>query len=203
MNNKSFNQTPVQGSIKLLAEKHNLTLWKIFCLGLYYVIARHLPGSPFPGAWLGQQFRRILASQIFEHCGRYVRIQGGAKFGTGCRVKIGKNSNLGDNCWIGNDTQIGDDVMMARDVIILSNSHNFDRIDVTMREQGASIPRKVIIGNDVWIGTRSIILPGITVHDHSIIGAGAVVTKDVPEWAIVGGNPARIIRFRNKPSISA
>jgi maltose O-acetyltransferase len=128
MNNESFNQTPVQGNVKLLAEKHNLTLWKIFCLGIYYAIARHLPGSPFPGAWLGQQFRRILACQIFEHCGQYVCINVGAKFGTGCSIRMGENSSLGADCC--NDTWIGNDVMMARDVIILSNSRNFDRTDI-------------------------------------------------------------------------
>jgi maltose O-acetyltransferase len=81
-------------------------------------------------------------------------------------------------------------------VTILSNSHNFNRTDISMRAQGAPPPRAVSIGNDVWIGTRVIILPGVRVGDHCIIGAGAVVTKDVPDWAIVGGNPARVIRYR-------
>lgn len=56
--------------------------------------------------------------------------------------------------------------------------------------------RFVIVGNDVWIGTRAILLPGITVGDGAIIGAGAVVTHDVPPYAIVGGVPARVIGFR-------
>lgn len=88
--------------------------------------------------------------------------------------------------------------MMGPEIIIISGSHNFERTDISMREQGAPPRRAVVIGNDVWIGTRSIILPGVNIGSHSIIGAGSVVTKDVPEWAIVAGNPAKIIRFRNE-----
>ena len=97
-------------------------------------------------------------------------------------------------------TIIGNDVMMAPEVIILSGSHKFDRTDIPMREQGAPPKKTVQIGDDVWIGTRSIILPGVTIGSHSIIGAGSVVTKDVPEWAIVAGNPANLIRYRKEPS---
>ena len=54
-----------------------------------------------------------------------------------------------------------------------------------------------VVGNDVWIGTNAVIMPGITVGNGVIIGAGAVVTKDVPDYAVVGGIPAKIIKFRN------
>lgn len=187
---------PVQDSPFSLASKHRIGPWKLLCLGLYYGLARFLPDSPFPGAWIGQMSRTWLARQIFARCGEHVRINYGANFGTGINVRLGNNSSIASNAWIGNDTQIGDDVMMAPSVTILSNSHNFARTDIPMREQGAPPPRPVTIGDDVWIGTRVIILPGVTVGSHAILGAGAVVTKDVPEWAIVGGNPARLIRFR-------
>ena len=196
MNTESSNLTPVQNDVKYFAQKHQLNVWKIICLGIYYIIAKRLPGYPFPGAWIFQEFRRLLATQLFESCGRHVRIGYGVRFGTGYKVKMGENSSLGINCWIANDTEIGENVMIAPEVIILSNSHNFQRTDISMREQGAPPPQKIVIGNDVWIGTRSILLPGVSIGDHSIIGAGAIVTKDVPEWAIVGGNPAKIIRFR-------
>lgn len=67
-----------------------------------------------------------------------------------------------------------------------------------MNKQGFSEEKPVFIGNDVWIGGHVIILPGVNVGNGSIIGAGSVVTRDVPDYAIVGGNPAQIIKFRNK-----
>lgn len=187
---------PLQTDVTRLTRSHGLTPWKLVCLGLYYILARRLPDVPMPGAWVGQTLRRLLAQQIFEKCGAHVRINRGANFGTGARIHLGENSSISIDCWVASDTQIGDDVMMAPEVTILSNSHNFGRTDISMRAQGAPPPRPVRIGNDVWIGTRSIILPGVRVGDHCIIGAGSVVTKDVPDWAIVGGNPARIIRYR-------
>jgi len=64
-----------------------------------------------------------------------------------------------------------------------------------MRLQGDTFD-PVIIGDDVWIGCNVVILPGTTIGSHAVIGAGAVVTKDIPEYAVVVGNPARIVKFR-------
>src|SRR5437763_142019 len=111
---------------------------------------------------------------------------------------MGDYSSLNSGCWIANDTVIRNDVMMGPEIIVLSGSHNFSRHDIPMREQGAPPRLPVKIGNDVWIGTRSIILPGVQIGDHAIIGTGSVVTKDVPVWGIVAGNPACLIRYRNK-----
>lgn len=110
-------------------------------------------------------------------------------------IVLGNGSGLGVNCLVHGPLVIGNNVMMGPDVVILTHSHNIDRFDVPMGQQGSWV-RKVTIGNDVWIGMRSIIMPGITIGDGAIIGAGAVVTKDVPDYAVVGGVPARIIRFR-------
>ena len=88
--------------------------------------------------------------------------------------------------------------MMGPDVIIPTSEHNHTRTDITIRSQGSLPTKGVEIGNDVWIGTRVIILPGVKIGDSSIIGAGAVVTKDVPSYTIVGGNPAKILKYRNE-----
>ena len=98
------------------------------------------------------------------------------------------------------DVEIGDDVIMAPDVVVLSSNHNTEDSIVPMNRQGQQASQPVHIGNDVWIGTRAILLPGVYIGEHSIIGAGSVVTKDVPAYAVVGGNPAKVIRFRTQPS---
>ena len=86
--------------------------------------------------------------------------------------------------------------MMGTDVTIITRNHRFDRTDIPMMEQGFEEERPVYIGNDVWIGDRALILPGVHIGDGSIIAAGAVVTKDVPPYSIVAGVPARKIRDR-------
>lgn len=88
-------------------------------------------------------------------------------------------------------------LMMADDVLFQGGGHKFDNPDVIIGSEGNLPDTPLEIGEDVWIGARVIVLPGCKkIGAHSIIGAGAVVTKDVPEYAIVGGNPARVIRMR-------
>jgi maltose O-acetyltransferase len=86
--------------------------------------------------------------------------------------------------------------MMGEDVIIISSNHQFSRTDIPMTQQGFQTEQPVVIGDDVWIGSRAIILAGVKVGTGAIIGAGAVIAKDVPEWAVVVGNPGRVIRLR-------
>ncbi len=110
-------------------------------------------------------------------------------------IEIGNNCTINENCKIRANTIIGDYVIIAPGVNILTSTHNFSDLTIPISIQGDT-QMSINIGNDVWIGTNAILLPGIIVHDHAIIGAGAVVTKDVPEYSIVGGNPARIIKYR-------
>lgn len=91
--------------------------------------------------------------------------------------------------------------MMAPECVILTRNHAFDRTDIPMGEQGVQQEKPVIIGNDVWLGQRVIILPGVHIGNGVIVGAGAVVTKDVPDYAVVAGNPARIIKYRKTDEV--
>ncbi len=86
--------------------------------------------------------------------------------------------------------------MMGPDVVIFTMNHRADRTDIHMGAQGMTEKRKVIIGNDVWIGQRVMIMPGVTIGDGCIIAAGAVVTKDIPPYSIAGGVPARVLKSR-------
>lgn len=109
---------------------------------------------------------------------------------------------LGDFVFIGTASEIdtahsvtvGAHTLIAPGVFITDHTHNFAR-GIRLAAQGSrSAP--VVIGEDVWLGARSVVLPGVTIGDGAIVGAGAVVTKDVPPNAIVGGVPARIIGER-------
>ena len=114
-------------------------------------------------------------------------------------VEIGHSTHIGRyniiSCNQKGDMLIGSNVMLAPYVIITAVVHNFADIEKPMQLQGLA-SKRVVIGDDVWVGTRSIILPGVTLGKGSIVGAGSVVTKDVPAYAIVAGNPARVIKYR-------
>ena len=179
-----------------LRKRQSLTFIRSVYLLLYYAIAKHLPDTPLPLSGVSMYIRKSLARKIFKGSSPNFKVHSDVDFGSGLNVQIGENSSLNRGAWISNDTIIGAEVMMGPHVTILSGGHEFNDLTIPMTQQGASKRRPVIIGNDVWIGTRVIILPGIKVGDHSIIAAGSVVTKDVPEWAIVGGNPAKVIRLR-------
>ena len=84
--------------------------------------------------------------------------------------------------------------MCGPQLMIFTTEHKM-ALEKPMRTQGVTV-KDVTIGNDVWIGARVTILAGVTIGDGAVIGAGAVVTKDVPPYAVVGGVPAKIIRFR-------
>ena len=86
--------------------------------------------------------------------------------------------------------------MLGPEVVFISYNHEVSDVEVPMRAQGATDSKPIIVGNDVWIGMRVIVMPGVKIGSHSIVAAGSVVTKDVPEWGIVGGNPAKVIKYR-------
>lgn len=168
---------------------------KFLCLIAYYGFVSYLPQSTSRFTIWVRHVRRFFCKPLFDSCGTNVNIERGAQFGTGSGISIGNNSGLGVNCLVHGPLEIGENVMMGPNVVIFTHTHNYSRIDIPMCKQGSSVT-KVSIGNDVWIGMRAIIMPGVNVGNGVIIGAGAVVTKDIPDYAVVGGVPAKIIRFR-------
>jgi maltose O-acetyltransferase len=172
---------------------------KYISLVLYYLIGVRFPTQPVPGYKLGYFFRRKLLNIIADSCGKNVIVKQNAYIGAGVGLRIGDHSQLGHNLRMGQYVTIGNDVVMGPDVIIMTSSHSFEDLDKPINQQGSLPIKPVTIGDDVWIGTRVIILPGVDVGDHAVIGAGAVVTKSIPAKAIVGGSPAKIIRYRGGP----
>jgi len=168
---------------------------EIFFYALYYGFARHLPCSAASYSLGSKKIRYWICKHLFAKCGKNVNIEHGADFGSGRFIEIGDNSGIGLNCRVGKAI-IGKDVMMGPDVVFITGNHRFDRLDTPMWLQGSIPTDPIVIGDDVWIGTRVIILPARKVGNGAIIGAGSIVTKDVENYAIVGGNPAKVLGYR-------
>jgi acetyltransferase-like isoleucine patch superfamily enzyme len=111
-------------------------------------------------------------------------------------IVVGKFSYIGGGAEICPQVVIGNYTMLATEVSILGGDHNFNELGSPMVFSGRPNLRDTIIGHDVWIGHRAIIMSGVSIGNGSIIGAGSVVTKDVAPCSIVGGIPAKVIRMR-------
>lgn len=165
-------------------------------LFFYYSIISRLPHSRYSKGlnWIRLFYiHKVLA---ISKGGKHFIFEPKVYIGDGQNVIIGENCQINENVFL-QGVQIGDNVMIAANVSIISNMHKHDRTDIPMIMQGKIKHKTVVIGNDVWIGRNAIILPGIRIGDGAIVGAGAVVTKNVPEYCIVAGVPARIIKKRN------
>lgn len=172
---------------------------RIFSLLIYYTFLTWLPSPTFPlfGPFF-EWMRLVFVKRIFKECGDNVNISRRAHFGDGRNIEIGYRSGIGSNCKVPNDIKIGDYVMMGPNVTIYGSKHNFDEIDTPMVNQGSTKLKTPVIEDDVWIGGQVIILPGVVIRKGSIVAAGAVVSKSFPEYSIIGGNPAQLIRSRKK-----
>ena len=173
-----------------------------FWLILFYGFANHLPNSysPIVGS-ISNKIRIWICRHIFKECGEIETINRNCYFGNGKDVVIGDYSGIGANCYLTNDIHIGKYVMMGPDLYCISFDHRTDDIHTPMCFQGhLEKPEDsyIIIEDDVWIGAKVIISKRKRIGHGSIIAAGAVVTHDVPNYAVVGGNPAKIIKMRNE-----
>lgn len=172
---------------------------ELFALFLYYGFAYWLPNfdSRFFGK-LSNSMRVWCVRNIFAYVGNGVNIGRKARFGNGRHIWIGSRSNIGANCIIPANIVIGNDVMMGPNNFFFGGfTHNISDVNKPMIEQGFRfIDGKPEIGDDVWIGRECLFMPCIKIGSHSVVGARSVVTKNIPERVIVGGNPAKIIKQR-------
>lgn len=151
----------------------------------YELFAKKFPLSYRLGGKFAKKFRYCMGRQFIEECGENVNFEKGASFSS--KLKIGNNSGIGQNAIISGKTTIGNNVMMGPDCIVYTRNHSFNDLDTPMIAQGYGEEHEVFIDDDVWIGGRVIILPGRIIKRGAVIGAGSVITKDVPEYAVVGG----------------
>lgn len=112
-----------------------------------------------------------------------------------CNLKAGNNVHVNPGACIYGTVMIGNNVMIAPNVMIAGGNHGTVNNGVPMLFQ-TCVSKGITIGNDVWIGANSVIVDGVKISEGVIIGAGAVVTKDLPPYSIWTGNPARLNRFR-------
>jgi acetyltransferase-like isoleucine patch superfamily enzyme len=173
---------------------------------------------------------RLARRRFFTRSGYRMRLGGMLFLGGGVKLQIGRSARVhfGRWVWIGHDTKIrchegevrigdktvmgqectisayqhvsiGEQCILADRVMLIDFDHNVAEVERPIRVQGI-YKRDVRVGNNVWIGFAAQILRGVTIGDNAIIGAGAVVTRDVPPNAVVGGVPARLIRMREAPA---
>jgi maltose O-acetyltransferase len=171
-------------------------LRRVVAAALYYAIARHLPPSNVFGGRLWKYMRVALVRGFADHVGSNVDISRNVYLGFGRGIRLGSNSGVGIGAELHGPLHVGDYVMISPQVIVHTRNHSARSTSAPITTQGYEDSRPVVIDDDVWIGVRAILLPGITIGRGSIIGAGAVVSKDVPEYSVAVGNPARVVRSR-------
>lgn len=166
---------------------------KRFFFLIYLVFFKNTPEDYRPYCLFFPSIRSFLVRKYLKSCGTNLRVKKGAEISP--KSIVGNNSELGTRCMIQSDVQIGDFVIMGPDVKIYSRNHLFSDLNIPIRSQGKE-QFKTYIGNDVWLGANVIITAGCKIGDHVVIAAGAVVTKDIPDFAVVGGVPAKILKYR-------
>ncbi|GAA0361226.1 maltose O-acetyltransferase [Bacillus horti] len=140
-----------------------------------------------------QELRLQILKELFGSTGQNIYIEPTFRCDYGYNIHVGENFFANFDCVILDvcKVTIGDHCMLAPGVHIYTATHPLDPI---VRASGAEYGKPVTIGNYVWIGGRAVINPGVTIGNNVVIASGAVVTKDVPDNVVVGGNPARVIK---------
>lgn len=174
-----------------------------FCYCAYYGLARYLPGNHWIGGKLWGGIRAVLCRPLFRECGVGLYIERMVQFGLGDKVSIGNHSGFGENTRIIGDVRIGDYVGTSFNVFITASNREFSDTTRPMAPQGALPDTPVVIEDDVIMFANVVILPGVRLGKGSAIGAAAVVSKNVPRWSLVVGNPARVVKFRRAPEEDA
>lgn len=163
---------------------------------LYYTIINKLPGSGFLFGSFFNAVRLACVSMIFP-IGKKCKFQNNIYFGNGKDIRIGEHCQINEYVKLDN-VRIGNYVMVARYVTFLGKKHSTASVDIPMLMQGQMETEQTVVEDDVWIGANAIIMPGLKLAKGTIVGAGSVVTHDTVQYSVVGGIPARLIKYRNR-----
>jgi maltose O-acetyltransferase len=159
--------------------------------------------SKIPG-WTGIKFRKVFLRSHLGACGLNPVFHTNVRITSPKRLKIGDFCAFGDGTFLtaGGGISIGNYVATGPDAKIWSVNHRFEDPDVPWMKQGYE-HKPVVIEDDVWIGAAAFIKPGVTIGRGAIISAGTVLSKSVPAFAIVAGNPGRVVGWRKRPEGTA
>lgn len=143
------------------------------------------------------KLREEIIRKVFAEVGENCYIEPPFHANWGCNMHVGKNFYANFNLTVVDDADIfiGDGVMIAPNVVLATGTHP---ICPDLRDPTYQYNLPIHIGNRVWIGAGAIILPGVTIGNDSVIGAGSVVTKDIPSGVVAVGNPCRVLREINE-----
>ncbi|MEP3478505.1 MAG: sugar O-acetyltransferase [Fuerstiella sp.] len=141
--------------------------------------------------------RQSICQELFGRCDQTLWLQPPFYCDYGSNIRLGQNVYFNFNCVVLDvcDVHIQDNTFLGPAVQIYTGTHPLDHIKRRSEESG----KPVRIGSDVWIGGAAVILPGVTIGDRVVIGAGSVVTKDIPDDVVAVGNPCRILRKNERP----
>jgi acetyltransferase-like isoleucine patch superfamily enzyme len=173
---------------RLAAESKALALW-------------FLSGIP---TGLGVWIRARLMSNFFHKVGKDTVLQSGLRVTNPEKVSIGSHCNFAQGVFItgGGGVTVGDWVGFGPDVKVWSVTHRYEDADRPWLLQGWE-KKAVVIEDDVWLGANAFVMPGVIIGKGAIISAGAVVNKSIPAYALVAGNPARVVGWRKRPDMPA
>lgn len=146
----------------------------------------------------GETKRRVeLLNKLLANMGENCYIEPPLHANWGCHTHLGNNVYANFNLTLVDDTDIyiGDSVMLGPNVVLATAGHP---VDPELRRLVYQFNQPIHIGNNVWLGAGVIVLPGATIGDNSVVGAGSVVTKDIPANVVAVGNPCRILREINE-----
>ncbi len=166
----------------------------------YYTLGVTLPDFFTPGGKIYNAIRCLLLRSILPEFGAKNKIDGGIYIGDGDDVQIGNRCQVNHGCRLVN-VKLGNFDMIAPEVVFVPKLHRASSNEIPMIEQGEIKFPRAVVEDDVWIGHRAIIMPGLRIGRGAIVGAGAVVTKHVPPYAVVGGVPARLIKWRRNEEV--
>ncbi len=153
-------------------------------------IISHIPSYTLRRAWYRRVLGWTIGPDVYILMGQYVQMAGARS--SGRKVSIGRGTIINQNCllYVTGGLVIGEYVSISAGVWLVTGSHDIND------PQFPAFFKPIVIGNHVWIGMRATILAGVTIGEGAVVMAGAVVTRDVPPYAVVGGVPAKVVKER-------